>query len=595
LLIEMAMAIDFALNNFERETQRKLAESSLADSHHLLKTIIDTAPVRIFWKDKDLRYLGCNPIFAKDAGVAFLQDIVGKTDFQLCWKEQAGLYQADDRRVMDSCEAKLFYEENQTTAEGNTICLRTSKVPLQNQDHEIIGVLGVYEDITEQKRNEERIYYLANFDILTGLPNRTQLNDHLQYALSLAKRSNGHLALIFLDLDHFKDINDTLGHSVGDALLIELAKRLSLLLRSEDTVTRLGGDEFILLLPGVNMLGAGQVAQKLLDAIAESYLIEQYDLTLTASIGIALYPEDGADLEALSKSADTAMYCAKQEGRQCYRFFTPEMQAHSERKLQLVNALRHALEREQFKLHYQPQIGIKNGLIIGAEALLRWQDPELGAVSPAEFIPVAESSGLIIQIGEWVIRCAVRQAKAWLDEGFAPLIIAVNLSAVQFRHPDLPELITRILDEEGLPPEYLELELTEGVAMNNPQGAIAVMNDLHGRGIRMSIDDFGTGYSSLSYLKKFKVYKLKIDQSFVRDISTDPEDRAIVSAIINMAKSLGLQTIAEGVETAGQRAFLLEQGCDEMQGYLFSRPVPIEQFEAFLKQGFSSMIGLGRL
>jgi len=343
-----------------------------------------------------------------------------------------------------------------------------------------------------------------------------------------------------------------------------------------------------LLLPGVDAIGAAHVAQKLLDAIAESYRIEHYDLALTASIGIALYPEDGEDLEALSKSADTAMYRAKQEGRQCYRFFTQEMQARSARNLQLVNALRHALDRNQLQVHYQPQISMRDGAIIGAEALLRWQHPELGMVSPAEFIPVAEGSGLILPIGEWVLRCAVQQAKAWMNEGFGPLIMAVNLSAVQFRHPDLPELVTRILDEEGLPPEYLELELTEGVAMHNPQSAIAVMNNLQERGVRMSIDDFGTGYSSLSYLKEFKVYKLKIDQSFVRDISTDPEDKAIVSAIINLAKSLGLKTIAEGVETEGQQAFLREQGCDEMQGYLFSKPIPAEQFDALLKQGLAA-------
>lgn len=587
LLTEMAMDIDYALNGFEREAQRKRAESSLATSHKLLKTIIDTAPIRVFWKDKELRYMGCNPAFARDAGEVSPQDMVGKDDFQLAWKEQAEYYRADDLRVMDSGAPQLFFEERQTTPDGKTIWLRASKVPLKNEAEETIGVLGIYEDITEQKRTEERIHYLANFDPLTGLPNRTQLNDHLKYSLSLAKRSNRQLSLMFLDLDHFKDINDTLGHSIGDALLIELAKRLRLLLREEDTVTRLGGDEFILLLPGIDALGAAQVAQKLLDAMAESYRIERHDLTLTASIGIALYPGDGENLEMLSKSADTAMYRAKQEGRQCYRFFTREMQAHSERNLLLVNALHHALERGQLQVHYQPQVSMQDEHIIGAEALLRWEHPELGMVSPAEFIPVAESSGLILPIGEWVLRCAVRQAKSWLTYGYAPLIMAVNLSAVQFRHPDLPELVTRILDEEGLPPEYLELELTEGVAMHNPQEVIAVMNNLHERGVRMSIDDFGTGYSSLSYLKKFKVYKLKIDQSFVRDISTDPEDKAIVSAIISLAKGLGLQTIAEGVETPGQLAFLREQGCDEMQGYLFSKPVPIEQFEALLKQGFS--------
>ena len=498
---------------------------------------------------------------------------------------QAERYQADDRQVMDSGASKLSFEETQTTTDGKIIWLRTSKVPLHNQVNETIGILGIYEDITEQKRIEERMHYLANFDPLTGLPNRTQLNDHLKYALSLAKRSKGHLTLMFLDLDHFKDINDTLGHSVGDNVLIELATRIRLVLREEDTATRLGGDEFIVLLPGTDALGAGRAAQKLLDAIASAYQVESYDLILTASIGIALFPEDGEDLETLSKCADTAMYRAKQEGRQCYRFFTTEMQAHSERHLQLVNALRHALDLEQLQVHYQPQLAMQGGYIVGAEALLRWQHPELGSVSPAEFIPVAESSGLILPIGEWVLRRAIRQAKSWLDSGYAPLIMAVNLSAVQFRNPDLPDLITRILDDEGFPPEYLELELTEGVAMSNPQTAIDVMNNLHERGIRMSIDDFGTGYSSLSYLKKFKVYKLKIDQSFVRDISTDPEDKAIVSAIINLAISLGLKTIAEGVETLSQQAFLREQGCDEMQGYLFSKPLPEEQFEELLRMG----------
>lgn len=586
LLVEMVMNIDYALSNFDGEAQRRHAESSLADSHNLLKTIIDTAPVRIFWKDKNLRYLGCNPPFAADVGEVDTLAVIGKDDYQLNSNEHAELYCADDQQVMDSGVPKLFYEETQTTSDGNTIWLRKSKVPLQNEANEIIGILGVYEDITEQKHIEERIHYLANFDPLTGLPNRTQLNDHLKYALSLAKRSNGHLALIFLDLDHFKDINDTLGHSIGDAVLIELAKRLSLLLREEDTVTRLGGDEFILLLPGVDARGATEVAQKLLGAISKSYQIEHYTLTLTASIGIALYPEDGNDLETLSKSADAAMYRAKHEGRQGYRFFTPEMQARLTRNLQLVNALRQALEYGQLHVYYQPQISIQDCRIIGAEALLRWQHPELGMVSPAEFIPIAEDCGLILPIGEWVLRSALKQAKSWMENGFDTLIMAVNLSAVQFRHPDLPELITRILNEEGLPPEYLELELTEGVAMHNPQEAIAVMNNLHERGIRMSIDDFGTGYSSLSYLKKFKVYKLKIDQSFVRDISTDSEDKAIVSAIINMAKSLGLRAIAEGVETAEQLTFLREQGCDEIQGYLFSKPVPIEQFEVLLKQGF---------
>ncbi|MBK9235800.1 MAG: EAL domain-containing protein [Rhodoferax sp.] len=433
----------------------------------------------------------------------------------------------------------------------------------------------------QRQQAEQHIQYLAHFDALTGLPNRAQLDDRAKYAISLAQRNANSVALMFLDLDHFKDINDTLGHSVGDALLVEVAKRLRLMLREEDTVSRLGGDEFIFLFHGIDAHHATHLAQKLLNVIAEPFRIDAYDLAVSGSIGIALYPDDGLDLETLFKNADAAMYRAKQEGRHAYRFYTAEMQARSTRHLQLVNALRQALEHDQLRLHFQPQVSLLDGRLVGAEALLRWTHPELGPVSPAEFIPAAEDSGLILPIGEWVLRHAARQARFWLQDGRAPLVMAVNLSAVQFRHPDLPALVTRILEEESLPPEYLELELTEGVALHDPQGAIAVMNQLHERGVRMSIDDFGTGHSSLAHLKKFKIYKLKVDQSFVRDISTDAEDRAIVAAIIQMAKSLGLQTIAEGVETAGQLAFLREQGCDEVQGYFFSKPLPADQFELF--------------
>ncbi|HEY6896559.1 MAG TPA: EAL domain-containing protein [Rhodocyclaceae bacterium] len=475
------------------------------------------------------------------------------------------------------------YENRIIAGSDRELLMSWTNTLLHNEAGEIIGTLSSAEDVTERRKAEDRVHYLAHFDALTGLPNRTQLSDRTKYAISLAQRSQGQLALMFLDLDQFKDINDTLGHSVGDALLVELAKRLRLVLRDEDTVSRLGGDEFIFLLPGTDARGAAHVAQKLLDTIAEPCRLEHYDLNITGSIGIALYPGDGDDLESLSQSADTAMYRVKQEGRHGFRFFTSEMQARSARNLQLVNALRQALERSQLAVHYQPQISLADGQIIGAEALLRWTHPELGDISPVEFIPAAEDSGLILSIGEWVLRQAVRQAREWLRLGGERFVMAVNLSAVQFRHPDLPNLVTRILEEEGLPPHCLELELTEGVAMNDPQGAIAVMNKLHERGVQMSIDDFGTGYSSLSQLKKFKVYKLKIDQSFVRDITTDPEDKAIVGAIIHMAQSLGLRTIAEGVETEAQLAYLREQGCDEMQGYYYSRPLPAEKFTALIQ------------
>lgn len=330
------------------------------------------------------------------------------------------------------------------------------------------------------------------------------------------------------------------------------------------------------------------MANKIISALATPCEIDHMELVSTVSIGIAVFPEDGQDFETLSKNADTAMYRVKKANRNSYCFFTQEMQAQSERTLSLVNAMRHAIERHEFELHYQPQISLQDGRVIGAEALLRWHNAEFGALSPMEFIPIAEDSGQILEIGEWVLRTAVAQAKAWQEKGLPALTVAVNLSAVQFRHPNLFDLVTHILDESGLAAQYLELELTEATAMDSPVSAIALMNRLHERGVRMSIDDFGTGYSSLSYLKKFNVSKLKIDQSFVRDIGDDVDDKAIVSAIINLATSLGMHTIAEGVETASQLAYLRLQGCDEVQGFYFSKPLPVTAFEDYFRQHVSS-------
>ncbi|MCJ7766579.1 MAG: EAL domain-containing protein, partial [Thiovulaceae bacterium] len=456
--------------------------------------------------------------------------------------------------------------------------------PIFQTDGTITHYMAIKEDITEKKRDQERIHYLANFDFLTGLPNRVQLEDRTEFAIKFARRHHGKLAILFLDLDHFKEINDTLGHAVGDTLLIELARRFQSILREEDVISRLGGDEFIFMVPHTDLQGITCVAQKLLTIIAKPILIEQNELAVTASIGVAIYPVDGKDYETLAKSADIAMYRAKQDGRNNYRFFTEAMQEHMARNLQLTNALRHALEQEQLHLVYQPQFSLKTGRIIGAEALLRWNHPELGDVSPSEFIPLAEESGLILPIGEWVLRSAVKQAKSWIQQELSPMIVAVNLSAVQFRHPHFPKLVAEILREEGLQPEYLELELTEAASMNDPKSVNAVMDTLNELGVRMLIDDFGTSHSSLSYLKKFKVYKLKIDHSFLSDNQTNPQDRAVVRAIISLAHSLGLQTIAEGVETLEQLNYLNEEGCDEVQGYYYSRPLPAKEFEIFVKE-----------
>jgi diguanylate cyclase (GGDEF)-like protein/PAS domain S-box-containing protein len=455
---------------------------------------------------------------------------------------------------------------------------------LRDSSGAVANYVAIATDISKHKKDEAHIQQLVDFDPLTGLPNRRLLRARADMALAHAQRHAEPLALMFLDLDRFKNVNDSLGHPLGDELLIQVAQRLCLVLREHDTVCRLGGDEFVLLCPNLDAAGATQVANEVLASTSRGYLINQQELAITFSIGIALYPADGDSFETLAMCADTAMYSAKQAGRNAYRFFTADMQTQSSRTLQLENGLRRALELEQLHLVYQPQVSLQDGRVVGAEALLRWQHPTLGTVSPAEFIPIAEDSGLILPIGEWVLRTATRQMRVWLDAGLPVQQMAVNLSAVQFRQQNLLDLVKQVLAETNLPPHYLELELTEGVAMSNPLGAMAVMNNLHQLGVRLSIDDFGTGYSSLNYLKRFSVYKLKIDQSFVRDITDDPDDKAIVVAIIALARSLGFQTIAEGVETQGQLDFLRAQGCDEVQGYFFSKPLQVDGFETFMRQ-----------
>ena len=585
LLVEMASDISFALENFDTRIAHNMALEQIKFQNTILQTQQENSLDAVLVVDENGMITSYNRQFLD---LWQLQpDLVNKRDDTLVIRANAD--QAEDTEAYVARAEYLYEHRDEKSREE--ILLKDGRVidrysaPMIGSDGKYYGRVWYFRDITEQKHAEERISFLANFDALTGLPNRAQLDRQFRYALNLAKRNNGRLAVMFVDIDRFKDINDTLGHSIGDALLVKIARRIQAALRETDTVSRMGGDEFILMLSGGEAHGVAQVAQKLLQAITEPYRIEQYDLVVTASIGIAMYPDDGDDLESLSRNADTAMYRAKQEGRNRYRFFTAEMQASAARNMQLVNALRSALERDQFQVYYQPQVSISDGRIIGAEALLRWRHPELGNVSPAEFIPVAEDSGLILPIGEWVMRTAVKQLKRWMDSGHPPMVIAVNLSAVQFRHPSLPDMVTGILNDAQLDPEYLELELTEGVAMHDPLAAISTMQNLHELGIRMSIDDFGTGYSSLNYLKKFQVYKLKIDQSFVRDISTDQEDKAIVAAIISMSKNLGLQTIAEGVESAEQLAYLREQGCDEAQGYYFSKPLAADQMEQILERG----------
>ncbi|MEO6423144.1 MAG: EAL domain-containing protein [Candidatus Nitrotoga sp.] len=436
----------------------------------------------------------------------------------------------------------------------------------------------------EYIKKEEKLNYLAYNDVLTGLPSRTLFHDRLAQALTNAHRHEDKLGVLFIDLDNFKNVNDSLGHHAGDILLKQVAVMFSTCMREGDTVARMGGDEFVVILDSMKSDDeAWMVSQKILKLMAKPLTIEGHELLVTCSIGIALYPKDGEDVKALLQSADGALYLAKNIGRNNAQFCTAAMNAKALERLTLEKDLRQAINRQEFLLHYQPRVDLVSGEITGMEALVRWQHPDQGLLYPTTFIPVAEESGLIVPIGEWVLRTACEQNKAWQLAGHKPVSIAVNLSARQFKQQDLVDIVTRILKETELDPSYLELELTESMVMHNVEMAIAILTQFSAIGVKLSIDDFGIGYSSLNYLKHFPISFLKIDQSFVRDITTNRDDAIIAKIIISMAHDLGLKVIAEGVETEGQNSFLCLHHCDEIQGYLFSKPIPAEELEILLK------------
>ncbi|WP_137790876.1 bifunctional diguanylate cyclase/phosphodiesterase [Bacillus sp. E(2018)] len=451
------------------------------------------------------------------------------------------------------------------------------------QEDDQVYFSSIIRDITERKRNEKKINQMVYRDPLTGLPNRLLLNDRLSQALELADDTKQTIGIMFIDLDRFKYINDTLGHAVGDQLLIEIAKRIQACVGKNDTVCRQGGDEFIVLIPNTTADEVSKIAQQIVDLFSSSVMVNEQELFVTPSIGIAMYPGDGRDIETLIKNADTAMYRVKEQGKNNFQFYTPEMNEAVTKKMKLEIGLRKALERDEFKIVYQPQINVETGGIIGVEALLRWHHPEWGTISPAEFIPIAEETGLILQIGEWVLNGACRQNKTWQNAGYAPLRMAVNISSRQFQQSDLVERVSRILNETELAPQYLELELTESIIQDSKY-AVAKMQQLKEMGIHLSIDDFGTGYSSLSYLKTFPIHTLKIDQSFTRNIYADPKDASLVETIIAMAHNLDLKVIAEGVETEEQLQFLQQKQCNEAQGYYFSRPISAEELAVILQE-----------
>lgn len=457
--------------------------------------------------------------------------------------------------------------------------------PVRNADGTATHYLAHIEDVTAKKSAAERIRHLSNYDQLTGLPNRAMLEERFNYSLEMVRQQGGKLSLMWIDLDNFKDINDALGHAVGDLLLREVASRLHALLREQDTLSRQSGDDFVLVMPGADQNEAALMVTRLMSELSRPILLGNRELIITASVGIAVYPHDGDSLTSLLICSEAAMYRVKDEGRNSYCFFEPDMQEGTSRMLEMSTALKQALNRNEFYLVYQPQIDLKTGDVAGAEALLRWRHPRWGDVSPTEFVPIAENSGLVVQIGEWVLRTVARQVKAWEASGMPPLAVAVNISALHFAQPAFADTVAQLVREAGVAAAAIEIELTEAAAMKHPEDASRVMEELVRKGFRLSLDDFGTGYSSLSYLKRFAVDKLKIDQSFIRDVGTNPDDQALVTAIIQMAHSLGIKAIAEGVETLEQLAFLGTRECDQIQGYVYSRPLAPEQFEAFVRNG----------
>jgi diguanylate cyclase (GGDEF)-like protein/PAS domain S-box-containing protein len=691
-------------------TDRINAQAQARRSNEMLEAVIDNIPQRVFWKDRESRYLGCNNAFARDAGLAYNEQVIGKTDLEMPWATLADVVRADDEEVMITTVPKMHYERDVVMGDSLRTVV-TSKMPLLDGEGETIGVLGSYHDVTDRKRAElalhlqsraldasvnailitgvanganvieyanpafrritgyepsevigrdcrflhgtdggqeglvairralganqeasvvvrnyrkdgalfwnqlfvapvpnahgqtthhigiindvtdlmnyqEQLEYQANYDTLTQLPNRNLLRDRLQHAIETARRRETKIAVVFMDLDGFKNVNDSLGHSIGDRLLAVIAERLARSARTSDTVARHGGDEFVVVLPDLTD-EAGLIAwmERTRAAISEPVMIDDTELYVGCSMGASLFPQDGDDAETVMKKADLAMYRAKDMGRNNYQFYQPEMNATVGARMNLERRLRRALRDGEFLLHYQPQVDMATRQIVGIEALVRWRDPEQGLVSPASFIPVAEESGLIGPLSEWVLREACRQNKAWQNAGLPPARVSVNLSARHFQQRDIANLVTSVLDETGLEPRYLELELTESAIMRNAEEAVTMLEALSSLGIGIAIDDFGTGYSSLSYLKRFPVHRLKIDRSFVADIGSSDDDETITSAIIALAHSLELQVIAEGVETSVQHEFLRERDCDEMQGYFFSRPMPQEAIPGLLRQG----------
>ncbi len=573
----------------DRSSEKKLEtyglqlQKELLTQKNFLKTIVDIIPDLLWLKDTEGKYLACNAKFERLFG-AKEAEIIGKDDFDFVDQESANFFLNKDHKVLE-VKKSIIYEEVLTFADsGDEGLFETIKTPMKDGEGNIIGVLGIARDISERKAREEQLRIYANYDMLTGLANRTLFMDRLSHLMTLRKSNDYYSAVLFIDLDHFKEINDTFGHSTGDIILKLVSKRLQSVIRKGDTLSRHGGDEFTILLENINMpLDASKIAQNILNALKAPFTIEEDEFYITTSIGITIAPDDSNDPETLIRFADIAMYTAKENGRNSYTFYTQNLSTQAQERILLEHDLRNAIINHEFVLHYQPQINVLDKKIIGAEVLLRWNHPQKGMIMPFHFISIAESSGQIIDIGKWVIRQAMEDMREWKEDKLDIEMISINLSAKQLNDKALITIIEDSLETTGCHPECIEFEVTEGYAMSDQQAATSLLEEIHDLGCNISINNFGTGYSSLAYLKRLPIQKIKIDQSFVQDAPVNHNNEVVVSATILIAKSMNLDIIAEGVESTAQQEFLLKHGCILAQGYLYTKPLPKEEFETYLE------------
>ena len=561
-------------------TQRKELEEKLSQS----AAVFENTSEAVMIMDIDKKIISINRAFT---------DITGYTEKDILTKRSSVLRSdRHDEEFYESIWRRIYKNGNwqgelwSKRKDGDVFPQWTNISVVKDSEGVVSSYVCVFSDISSIKESQNKLDYLAHHDPLTDLPNRLLFNARVEQSLASARRNKTLLAVLFLDLDHFKNINDTLGHPIGDLLLKEVSSRLIECVREEDIVSRLGGDEFSILLEEMHDPNfASIVARKIIGLLSKKYILDNHEVFVTCSVGISIFPNDGDDITTLLKNADSALYRAKDQGRNTYQYYTEELSIRAMERMMMENSLRYALERNELIVYYQPQVDLYSGHIIGMEALLRWQHPEIGLIPPNDFIPLAEETGLIIPIGEWVLRTACARLQSWIESGFPKMRMAVNLSSCQFNQRNLPEVISNILQETGLDPTLLEIELTERIVMSDAEKSVKMITDLKKLNIQLSIDDFGTGYSSLSYLKKFPIDRIKIDKSFVNNIISDSEDAAISQAIISMSHGMSLKTIAEGVETVEQLEFLRSRKCDEVQGFYFSKPLPETDIERLLRDG----------